>query len=179
MPKKNCDYSKTVMYKIVCNNLNITDCYVGHTTQFTKRKCNHKISCNNVTQPNHGIKLYKFIRENGGWSNWAMIEIEKWPCIDGNEARSRERHWYEQLNATLNSEVPNRSIVEYHQEYYENNKETYKTNHAEYYEKNKDKIIEQNKEKIICACGGKCTRNGKSHHYKTKKHIEFTNSLEV
>ena len=35
MPKSNCDYSRTVLYKTVCNDLNITDCYVGHTTDFT------------------------------------------------------------------------------------------------------------------------------------------------
>ena len=35
------------IYKIVCNDLSITDCYVGHTTDFVKRKCNHKIICNN------------------------------------------------------------------------------------------------------------------------------------
>ena len=34
MPKSNCDYSRTVIYKIVCNDLSITDCYVGHTTEF-------------------------------------------------------------------------------------------------------------------------------------------------
>ena len=43
MPRKNCDYSRTVIYKIVCNDLNITDCYVGHTTEFTKEKLNIKV----------------------------------------------------------------------------------------------------------------------------------------
>ena len=30
------------------------------------------------------------IRENGDWNNWSMIEIEKYPCNDDNEARARE-----------------------------------------------------------------------------------------
>jgi hypothetical protein len=38
MPKTIIDYSKCVMYKIVCNDLEITDIYVGHTTNFTRRK---------------------------------------------------------------------------------------------------------------------------------------------
>ena len=42
MPKSNCNYSKTSIYKIVCNDLNITDCYVGNTTEFTKRKSDQK-----------------------------------------------------------------------------------------------------------------------------------------
>ena len=52
MPKTNIDYSNAIIYKIVCNNLNITDVYVGHTTQFTKRKNIHKCRCNNDTSPN-------------------------------------------------------------------------------------------------------------------------------
>ena len=38
MPRKETDYSKTVIYKIVCNDLTITDIYVGHTTDFVVRK---------------------------------------------------------------------------------------------------------------------------------------------
>ena len=45
MPRKPIDYSKTISYKIVCNDLSITDCYVGHTTDFTKRKSHHKSDC--------------------------------------------------------------------------------------------------------------------------------------
>ena len=47
MPKLPIDYSKTIIYKIVCNDTNITDCYVGHTTDITRRKAHHKCSCNN------------------------------------------------------------------------------------------------------------------------------------
>ncbi len=47
MPKTKIDYSKTIIYRIVCKDLSITECYVGHTTNFTKRKCQHKNDCNN------------------------------------------------------------------------------------------------------------------------------------
>ena len=53
MPKTIIDYSKCIMYKIVCNDLEITDIYVGSTTAFTKRKCGHKTSCNNKTNKSH------------------------------------------------------------------------------------------------------------------------------
>jgi hypothetical protein len=39
MPKTTIDYSKTVIYKIVCNDLDVKDIYIGSTTEFTKRKC--------------------------------------------------------------------------------------------------------------------------------------------
>jgi len=35
MPKTEIDYSSTIIYKLVCNDLNITDNYVGHTTNFS------------------------------------------------------------------------------------------------------------------------------------------------
>ena len=38
------DYSKTIIYKICCNDENITECYIGHTTEFNNRKYKHKNS---------------------------------------------------------------------------------------------------------------------------------------
>ena len=38
MPKDVVDYSNTIIYKIYCKNEMVTDIYVGHTTNFTKRK---------------------------------------------------------------------------------------------------------------------------------------------
>ena len=39
------DYKKTEMYKIICNNPEVTFTYVGHTTNFTVRKACHKSAC--------------------------------------------------------------------------------------------------------------------------------------
>ena len=103
MPRKEIDYSKTVIYKIVCNDLNVKDVYVGHTTDFTKRKAQHKINCNNPDTKIYNLKVYQIIRDNEGWYNWSMIEIEKYPCLVNNEARARERYWYELLNGYQNT----------------------------------------------------------------------------
>ncbi len=152
MPKKLIDYSKTVIYKLVCNDLNIKDCYVGHTTDLIRRKRQHKFCCINENSEKYNLYIYKFIRDNGGWNNWSLIEIEKFPCIDSNEARKRERYWIEQLNSNLNIFIPSRN----QKEYYLENKETLTKKKKEYYNKNKDKLYEkqkeyngQNKEKII------------------------------
>ena len=177
------NYQNTIIYKIVCNDLNIKDCYVGHTTNWIKRKYKHKQSCNNVKEKNHNLNVYKFIRENGGWDNWSMIEICKYPCNDKREAESEERKYYELLNSILNTRRPIRSkeekkIIdkENHKKYYEKNKEKYN----KYYEKNKDKHIEiykKNKEKInekfTCECGGSFTKINKFKHFKTKKHQKY------
>ena len=103
MPKKIVDYSNTIIYKIYCKDECITDIYVGHTTNFIQRKSTHKVACNNQ---NNDLKIYKIIRENGGWTNWDMIEISKYNCKDSTEARIKENEHYNQLKATLNSYPP-------------------------------------------------------------------------
>ncbi len=112
MPKTKTDYSRCIIYKIVCNDLEIKDLYVGSTTEFTKRKYKHKNNCININSIEYNFKVYDFIRNNGGWNNWIMIEIEKFPCNDGNEARARERYWCETLSATLNDRTPYKIIIE-------------------------------------------------------------------
>ena len=106
MPKLAIDYSNTLMYKFVCNDLNVTDNYVGHTTHWINRKNGHKSKCNNSNSPRYNLKVYQMIREHGGWDNWQMIEIEKYPCNDSNEATARERYWYDELNSTMNTNKP-------------------------------------------------------------------------
>ena len=138
--------------------MNIKDCYVGHTTDFKSRKCLHKFTCNNVTRKGYNYYVYQFIRENGGWDNWAMIEIEKFNCKDRNEASARERHWIETLEATLNSNVPARTKQEYDKEYYDINKEQIK-------EYNLTSI-----ECVICNC--QITRCNRLRHEKSNKHIK-------
>jgi hypothetical protein len=138
MPRKEIDYSKTVIYKIVCNDLAITDLYVGSTTNFTRRKSQHRERCKKL----FNIKIYQIIKDNGGWENWSMLQIEEFPCVSGNEARARERHWYEQLNANLNTICPFR---EDSNDYYQENKELILARNKIYYDANKEQIIKVNK----------------------------------
>ena len=124
MTKQFIDYTKTIIYKIVCNDLNIRDVYVGHTTNFINRKAKHKSDCNNPNSKSYNFKIYNSIRNNGGWLNWSMIEIEKFQdCNDINEASAKERYYYEVLNAKLNSNCPGRNNKEYKKEYYQDNKD--------------------------------------------------------
>ncbi len=97
------DYSTTVIYKIYCKDTTIKELYVGHTTDFVKRKKSHQANCNNV---NTTIKLYTFIREHGGWDNWIMEVISFFNCKDLSEARQKEQEFFVSLGATLNSIEP-------------------------------------------------------------------------
>ena len=107
MPKQVIKYANTSIYKIICNDATVKDCYVGSTSNFTKRKCYHKSTCTNIKSKNYNYKVYKKIREYGGWDNWSMVEIEKYPCKDNIEATIRERHWILLLGSTLNTVIPN------------------------------------------------------------------------
>ncbi len=101
---KNKDYSNTIIYKICCKDEIIKDIYVGHTTNFKKRKYQHQNYCSN-NKLNY-CKIYKTINENGGWNNWEMIELETVNCKNLLEARQKENEYYNLLNASLNSIPP-------------------------------------------------------------------------
>jgi hypothetical protein len=154
MPRKPIDFSKTIIYKIVCKDLLVTQCYVGHTTDFTKRKHQHKTRCNNSNDNGYNIYVYSFIRENGGWYNWDMIEIEKYPCLDLNEAHKQERYWIETLNAELNKIIPTRTFEEwkndnkeYYKIYHNKHKEQRNEYRKQYREKYGDEINRKRREK--------------------------------
>ena len=203
MPRTAVDYSKTIIYKIVCKDLSVKDLYVGHTTDFIRRKYTHMYICCNPEQKKHSLKVYQIIRDNGGWENWEMVEVEKYPCSDSNEARSRERFWYENLYATLNSSFPLRNKYEYRKtnkdllhekarKFYEINKERIKLNVYLYANDNKDKISQRSKlyrEKNadvikahkgaveICECGIQYTHAHRQRHLRTKIHQKNMKNL--
>jgi hypothetical protein len=154
-----------MMYKIVSNDLNILDCYVGSTTEFTKRKWCHKSDCTNINSKKYNLKVYKFIRDNGDWQNWSMILIEMYPCTNHLESLHRERYWCENLNATLNSLVPSRTKQEYDKDH---------TEHKKQYDKaNMEKIKYRKNTVIYCECGCSYTRSHKAHHERSNKHEEY------
>ena len=106
MSKVDIDYSNTLFYKISCKDTNITDLYIGHTTNFVQRKYGHKQACNNPKYANYNCKVYNVIRQNGGWDNWRMDIIAYHECKDLYEARTKEQEYFILYNATLNSIEP-------------------------------------------------------------------------
>ena len=86
--------SKTgLIYKLVCNDIDVKECYVGSTINLTRRKCHHKHRCNNTDNNSYNLYVYQFIRDNGGFDNWSMIQIESFNFNTRSELHSRERYW--------------------------------------------------------------------------------------
>ena len=104
------DSSNTHFCKIVCKDLQIGKCYVGPTTNFTKRKNTHKNNCNNMSNKNSNAYLYQFMRENGGFNNFEMVLLETLDCNSRLEALRKERQYIEELNATLTTGLVSRVL---------------------------------------------------------------------
>jgi len=139
MPRKPIAYSNTIIYKLCCNDPNITEVYVGHTTNWTNRKNEHKSNCNNENSKKYNLQVYTFIRDHGNWDNWSMIQIEKICCVDELDAKKNERRHIELLGATLNSIMPSRTPQECCKIYRENNAEKIKEKDKIWYKENKEK----------------------------------------
>ena len=89
MPKKTIDYSNCCIYKIEHIEKEYL-VYIGHTTNFTTRKNQHKTSSKSEKPRFYNLKLYEMTRNNGGWDMFRMLEVEKFSCSDKREAERRE-----------------------------------------------------------------------------------------
>ena len=90
-------------YKIYCKDSSITDIYVGSHKDRSGRKSNHRNTCNNPNDRNHHLKVYKCIREHGGWDNWIFEHIHNQYCENTTAARIIEQRFMDKMKPTLNS----------------------------------------------------------------------------
>ena len=179
MPKLPIDYSKGFIYKLCCLDVNIKDIYVGSSTNFKERKKHHKIDCNNDKQKKYNGYVYKYIRDNGGWSNWTMIELYKYPCNDKRELECEENRMMNELQAQLNSRKSYRTKeeqLEYGKKYYEDHKEIINMKQKNYREEHKETLKMKQKEKIACGnCGIMVSRGNMLRHKTRKICLDFNN----
>ena len=54
-------YNESMIYKLCCKDTDITDIYLGSTTNFRCRKNQHKSQCHNINAKGYNYKVYKFI----------------------------------------------------------------------------------------------------------------------
>jgi hypothetical protein len=135
MPRTEIDYTKTIIYKIQ-HIENPELLYVGHTTNFNKRKSEHKMNCKNEKKT---FKLYLTIRENGGWEMFKMIPVKEVSCTGRYGALREEDNMMTALKASLNMyhAIAPRSIPK---------SEEQKAKAREKYHENMSKLKEMRKE---------------------------------
>jgi hypothetical protein len=109
MPRIAMNYAKVVMYHFVCQDPTQVARYVGSTTNFVKRKANHKSICNKADHKDYNRIIYQTIRDNGGWGNWEMTPLEEYPCDNHIQQQIREQYWLDKLIPTMNT---NRAHIE-------------------------------------------------------------------
>ena len=190
------DYSKGQIYKLCCLDTTIKDIYVGSTVNFKQRKDRHK----RETLTNTTRKVYKFIRDNGGWNNWNMIWIKDFPCNTKKELGSEEDKIMRELGATLNSVQAVLDVAERERKakehinkpeirerarqrakkWAEDNKEKAKETSKKYYQTHKLEHAEYNKknaykrkEKITCECGEILSISSLRRHKTRKPHLAY------
>ena len=160
--KKPSDYTKGLIYKIYCNDETITDVYIGSTVDFESRRKSHKCKCNNEKKIGYKRYVYKFIRDNGGWSNWTMIELYKYPCANKRELEQEEDRMMNELNSTLNHQRAFRT------------REDKKEFNKKYWIDNRETLTLRRRTKIKCInCGFMTSRNYMTEHVKKKKCINY------
>ena len=144
-------YENSIIYKLCCKDVSIKEIYIGSTTNFSRRKCEHKSNCTNINSVKYNLNVYNFIRSNGDWDNWDMIEIEKYQATDKRNLETRERYFVETLCASLNTYIPTRSQQEWRDEnkvklaknsktHYIENTQKYLDKSSSYYKNNKDLV---------------------------------------
>ena len=131
--------------------------YIGSTKDLQDRMTKHRQNSNNTNSRKYNYKIYKTIRENGGWNEFIVEKIED---IYTNKkcVFIRETELMKQFNSNMNScnaYTSKEEVKKQKQEYRLKNKEKLKEKEKEYKIKNKEQIKEQkqayrakNKEKI-------------------------------
>lgn len=94
MPRKPIDFSRAIIYKLQHID-NDELLIVDSTTDFIKRKSQHKINCESKDG-----RINHLIRENGGWSAWSMVQLCECPCNNKRELEAMVDTKMRELRAT-------------------------------------------------------------------------------
>ncbi len=170
------------IYKLVCDDCD--DFYVGSTKSIKDRKYEHKRTCNNSSRGGHNIKMYKHIRENGGWENWRMVIIEE--CDESIQtkvqAHIREETFRIQLKATMNDrrcfrtkEEKLKQTNEARDRWIQSHAEEHKARRKGNYQNNKEELLT----KVTCECGCVCAKVCLTRHKKTDRHLNLMQKLNI
>lgn len=97
---------KIFIYKLYCKDKNIKPFYIGSTKNIKKRIEYHNISSRYSKDDKYHRKMYKYIRENGGFQNWTFEILKIQNITNTKVQRLIERMYFKKLNPTLNVNSP-------------------------------------------------------------------------
>jgi len=132
-------------YKITNINGDVDLNYVGSTSNMKQRRRAHKSDCFNTNSPRYHLKLYKTIREHGGFDEFKFLIIGSAKQITLNQARIFEEQYRINMMPNLNT---NRCMLT-REVRLETAKRDYHLDKGQkkrlYYQANKERIKEYNK----------------------------------
>jgi len=138
------NYQEALIYKIAHRYSPYV--YIGSTTNFGRRKSQHKANCNNEKLKNYNNKVYQTIRELGGWDNFEMVLVAKCPCDDKMELHAKEFEYQQLFDVNMNTYSATSGIdpndPEYMKKYYEKHREKKREKYRDYQRKyRKEKLM--------------------------------------
>jgi hypothetical protein len=148
------------VYKLCCDGIN--EFYIGSSFNIKERKRKHKSDCNNANSKKYNIKVYQYIRANGGFDNWKFEILVEKEFENKTDLHIKEKECIVLLKPSLNSYS------------------AYQTEEEYKLQKNAQSKIDVAKRlatKIDCACGGKTDKNNKTRHEKNKKHQKYLQTI--
>lgn len=156
-------YSRGKIYKIIDNTNN--NVYIGSTCEkyLSNRLAQHVKDYKKFLNNSNAsyTSSYEIIKNN----NYEIVLIESVPCNSKDELLMREKHY---INLYKNDEMV---IVV--------NKYRPLTTKEERKLIKKQVSQKALKDKYNCICGSIYSRQGKSRHFKTKKHINYCQTISI
>jgi hypothetical protein len=157
-------------YIYTIKSINNDSIYVGSTIKTLNiRWASHKKNCIDEKSPKYNIKLYQYIRENGGLNNWFIELYEDIEINNKIELRIKEEEII-QLIGNLNDRKAYNAPKEYIKRYEENNKKIIKEKHSKYYEEKKE-IIKKRVNEYYQLNKDKIKQKALERYYKKKSSI--------
>ena len=148
--------------------------YIGSTNDMRKRIWQHKSVCyNENNKQKFNMKVYRYIRMNGGIEKWSFEVLECFDC-DEKELKKKEDEYIVELNPTLNTQRASRNKEQYNAEEKEKAHEYYLINKNIIYDKKKkhrQNNPELRKVKVVCECGCEVLKEALTRHKRTNKHL--------
>jgi len=178
------DLKNGKIYKIVCHETD--EVYYGSTVQtLSDRISSHK---------KDKTCMARQIIERG---NYSIVLIKDFPCNSKQELE-REEGIYIRNNECINKKVAGRTYQEFKKDNpeivkmwsrkdYEKHKDNYikrariwqeKNKHTDKFKESRKRTVEKRKKKVTCECGCVVSKAYLSTHKKSKKHLEYLQTLD-